>query len=350
MKAIIHIGTEKTGTTTIQEFLHENREALKSRGIGFLHTPGLRNQRLLAVYAMNDKQTDDFIVQHDLSSPQKKREWNNKFKTTLYDEIRKLDKSIHTVIFSSEHLHSRLKSESAMQRLKDLLSPWFNEVDILIYIRRQDQVAASAYSTKLKAGATPDQILNLKVGPENPYYNYYHQLQKWSSIFGKGHINIRLFEPEKFYNNNLIADFLTSTGINESEQWFLPEKLNEKLSWRCQRLLHRYNRKHPKFDENGYNELNDKVRTKLLTRLETRYPGQGELPTQKEAISFYNKFREDNRLLAREYLGEDHLFSEDFSEYPERKPGYKLTSVDILFFEIMVKLEQYKQSRLNPID
>jgi len=64
-------------------------------------------------------------------------------------------------------------------------------------------------------------------------------------------------------------------------------------------------------------------------------------------MSFYHKFREDNRLLAMEYLGEDHLFSEDFSGYPERNPGHKLTPLDILFFEFMVRLVQYEVSRLK---
>ncbi len=40
MNLIVHIGTPKTGTTTIQEMLFESREILKSKGFHFLQCAG----------------------------------------------------------------------------------------------------------------------------------------------------------------------------------------------------------------------------------------------------------------------------------------------------------------------
>ena len=61
MKAIIHIGTEKTGTTTIQEFLHLNRSKLANQGVAYLQSPGLRNNRKLVTYCMKNNKVDNHV-------------------------------------------------------------------------------------------------------------------------------------------------------------------------------------------------------------------------------------------------------------------------------------------------
>ena len=68
-RVLIHIGTEKTGTTTIQEFLHINREKLYSKGIVFLKSPGERNQvRDLVTYCMNPHRVDKHAHKLELTS------------------------------------------------------------------------------------------------------------------------------------------------------------------------------------------------------------------------------------------------------------------------------------------
>ena len=57
---ILHIGTEKTGTTSIQEFLGINRAALAEQG---LHVPeflGARTHRWAAYMAENVDRIDHF--------------------------------------------------------------------------------------------------------------------------------------------------------------------------------------------------------------------------------------------------------------------------------------------------
>lgn len=346
MKAIIHIGTEKTGTTTIQHFLQRNRDLLATLGIVYPRTPGLINHRALAVYVKNEfKQEDGFILENNLSAPERLQLWKTNFQTRLQAELRQLDAGVHSVIFSSEHLHSRLPGEEGIQNLKALLSPWFEEIEILVYLRRQDQLAVSAYSTKLKVGKTPNEILDLNVDPQSHYYNYNIFLNKWRSVFGRPHIKVIFYEPVTFRNTDLISGFLASTGIPDNEQWVRPQRLNEKLSWQSQHLLRRYNKRYPGYDDNGRNLLNIRVRQKLLKRLETRFPGPSEMPTRSQAIAFYDIFREDNRQLAREWFGRELLFEENFAEYPELKVKHRLTPADILYSEIAIKLERYKLSR-----
>ncbi len=63
MKLILHIGTEKTGTTSIQNFLKLNRIKLKKHGYYIPKSPALPsgNHRWITLIAYDKDRTDDFI-------------------------------------------------------------------------------------------------------------------------------------------------------------------------------------------------------------------------------------------------------------------------------------------------
>src|ERR1044071_8432469 len=53
-KLHLHIGCEKTGTTSIQRFLRANRELLAQTGVLYPRAPGEENQMGLAVAAQSE--------------------------------------------------------------------------------------------------------------------------------------------------------------------------------------------------------------------------------------------------------------------------------------------------------
>ena len=57
-RAILHIGTEKTGTTSIQNFLYSNRIKLGAQGILFSETAGYLSNQNLVVYAKKAPEPD----------------------------------------------------------------------------------------------------------------------------------------------------------------------------------------------------------------------------------------------------------------------------------------------------
>ena len=60
MKCYLHIGTEKTVTTTIQSFLSTNREYLKDQGFYYLESLGSPNNRYLSLLGFDQSRRDDF--------------------------------------------------------------------------------------------------------------------------------------------------------------------------------------------------------------------------------------------------------------------------------------------------
>jgi len=342
MKAIIHIGTEKTGTTTIQEFLNLNREKLLQQNIAYLKTPGLRNQRNLAVYAMTLDNIDNFIRAKELLSNERRREWCESFFNTFQEEITSLDPSVQCVIFSSEHFHSRLKSTEEVFRLRHLLEPFFNDFEIIVYLRRQDQLALSSYSTKLKFGSIDKTVFSEKIDSENKYYNYYTLIRRWEEVFGKN-MTIRIFDKDQFYSGDLLCDFMHIAGIKPDASFTTPGILNEKLSVEAQYLLLRYNQRYPRFKKDKLQKLNDQVRIEVIQYLENRYKGKPFLPPRKEAQAFYNSFQQVNIRLANTYFNQNELFNQDFDFYPLSESSAALPYIEIKKFDYFVRYHLLKR-------
>ena len=65
MTAYVHIGTGKTGTTTIQVFLDENHEKLKEKGILYSNVNLSRNKHIYLIYIVDfylkGKKEDSFV-------------------------------------------------------------------------------------------------------------------------------------------------------------------------------------------------------------------------------------------------------------------------------------------------
>ena len=153
--AILLIGTEKTGTTTLQHFLAANREALARRGFVYPAFCGALNHTGLAAYALDPAKRDP-IREPFGALP---RRTSRRCGRGCAQRRRRSSDGGATAIFCSEHCHSRLKTAAEVEALRDFLGGFFDEVRIGVYLRRQDQVALSLYSTRLKSGEVERQIL-----------------------------------------------------------------------------------------------------------------------------------------------------------------------------------------------
>lgn len=318
MKAILHIGTEKTGTTTIQAFLDLNRDKLANQGIAYLRSPGPRNNRKLATYSMGNGFIDSHIRQLGIVSDAKRNQWKAEFKQEFDLEIQNLDPKISTVLISSEQFHSRLKKPDEVKNLFNILKPHFEDIKVLVYLRRQDQVAVSLYSTKCRVGSTSSEIFDEQISAKNPYYNYYELVEKWTNVFGEDNIIIRIFEREEFIQRDLLQDFSHTIGLEKTEHFSIPKYLNQKLSAQVQSFMVLFNDYFPQFINNISVNFNNQLRHHLIRELNKKYRDDELMPTRNQALEFYKKFHKSNIKLANKYLSSDQLFSDDFSMYPDR--------------------------------
>jgi hypothetical protein len=314
--AILHIGVEKTGTSTIQEFLHLNRKMLAENGICFPKSIGMRNHRPLASWCISDQRNDVFLRMNQLTQPSKRKQWKREFILGFEAELSGLSSEIKQVIFSSEHFSSLLNHPAEIKTLKQILGQWFTNIRVLVYLRRQDSLTVSTYSNVCRAGIVSDKVLT---APKElrPFVNYRNMLHKWSRIFGMETIEPVVFEKNLLYQNDLIADFVHRNGLPEHLNYKIPENKNESLSQITQEAAQLFNRKFP-VDSAGipFKQL-QKTRKELIESVNAKYPGPGKKPVRQEAETFYKYFQETNNGVARKWFGREKLFEEDFSMYPD---------------------------------
>lgn len=302
MKAVIHIGTEKTGSTSIQSTLHDNRQILEQHGVYYLRSPGIRNHRALPAYCMADSRFDDYCRARKIKNKAQKERFKYQTKADLIQEIEQLGEHVNTVIMSSEHFHSRLKTKGEINNLKELLSPYFSEIQVVVYLREQCEVAVSLYSTAVKTGTVLsfDSFIESKCRIDNLYFDYHKLITRWGDVFGKENLVIRLFEREEFINCNLIDDFCSI--ITPSLIGCLVTGnvvVNESLNSKGQRLGVLLNKHFPRVTSDG--EENPFSRSLHLALIK-HCSGKGQLATIEQTARIRKEFLPGNEILRDTYF------------------------------------------------
>lgn len=324
MKAILHIGAEKTGSTTLQDFIQSNTETLAERDIVLLRSTGADSDRALATFAMSEELQDDHTRELGIEESEQRARWRHAVSRTLEAEMRTLPQETRCVLMSSEHLHSRLRSEADIVDLRELLDPWFSEFLIIAYLRRQDRLAVSWFSTYYKSGGTKHlaERHRQQANFDPHFYRYDELLGKWAAVFGAGSLRPRLFERSAFEGGNLLSDFLSVSGIGgRLEDFRTPERRNAALNTEALELLRQFNQQFPSRDNDATARHCFLLRLRLIEQLEASHSGSPQVATEAEARAFYAHFKEGNDRLARNWFQRNRLFSEDFSMYPQRLAG-----------------------------
>ena len=324
MKLVLHIGTEKTGTTTIQEYLYQNRDLLEENGYYIPKLLGEKNHRKIPSYCMREKRFDNFHYDNSINTVEKKYLFIKNVERDLTREFSNIPDHIHTVIITSEHFHSRLIYQNEVDKVKELLAPFFNEFEILVYLRRQIDLSVSLYSTFLKRGAGSigiNEFVKTKCKPGNHFYNYERFLSLWENTFGLEAINVRLFAKNKLYKQDLLLDFVDTVTENLSEHFWgneiIPEIKNESLNCFGQDMMQLVNSVVPPFVENRKPNI---AFVKLRSMIMNNCSGQGNQPNYNLAEIVMNKFEKSNSVIQKKYFPDhDVLFDQSLKKFSKEQ-------------------------------
>jgi len=301
LKAIVHIGTEKTGTTSIQTFLYLNRKKLRKAGYHFLQSAGKLNHQALPAYCLEEERYDDFFFRMGLVSADKRREFKRQFIESFEKELAALPSAVHTVLISSEHFHSRIRSDEEMDNVQRLLTQYFDEIRIICYLREQVATCTSYYSTTLKGGSVKTLAQHMRsCSPKAHYFNYLKLLDNWEKRFGFEALDIALFDPRAFVNGNLLDDFAARidpalVGVLDRD---IPKE-NESVSAEGQALLLALNRALPKMEVGG--EL-EKVRQQCVKLVCERFGGPGQQLPGDAQRGLFESFLESNEQVREKFF------------------------------------------------
>ncbi|MCR9269169.1 MAG: hypothetical protein NXH72_04185 [Hyphomonadaceae bacterium] len=314
-RCILHIGTVKTGTKTIQDFFDRNEKWLAKQNICRPVMPDRTNaSQWEFVAAVHSKPwRHDFGARFAITD----NESQLRFRENLVQSLRATfdaAKNADTLLISSEHFQSRLTAIEDIYALQEFLKPWVDEFEIIVYFRRQDQLALSFISTRMKSNASLNNLdvisfMNRTAGN----YDHLGIYERWSTVFGQENIKVRLFEPEHWYQGDLLADFCETCGFEAPPEQ--AQTLNRSLDRRGFQFLNAFNAMYPISAEHKIDEERRGFTNSVSKLCEGKY-----YPISKtEAQAFYDQFKTDNATL-KEIAFPDldgPLFNEDFSEYPD---------------------------------
>lgn len=306
-KTYIHIGLEKTGTTSVQEFLHINRGKLAENGIITPKSLGYKNHKILAGYALNAGSTDIAATStRGVTSEEETSEYRSKVENGLRREMENL--SADTLVFSSEDL-SRLYSADEINRVVNLAKETSEDIEVIVFVRRQDLLASSRYYSIILGGGRNNQILPNKQQPVPKYYDYNRNIGLWIDAVGAENITlVRFPEDPKAEGFNSISRFCEILDIDQ-DTYDPVEQQHISYDAVNQIIMQNFNVIKGKYDPEGLENL----MRKLAARNDRKF---SHISSAKQARSFYERFAEDNLNLFRRLGEEENIFSDDFSMYP----------------------------------
>lgn len=304
MRCIVHIGTEKTGTTTLQRWLYANRDILSQQGYFLSGVAGVPNNRDLCAFCQSG--FDDYFRSLGISTFEEKDAHFEGFRDRFGAEVEAAAEAHHTLILTSEHFSSRLKPEADVAALRDLLAGFFEDVQVVCYVREQSELIRSLYSTALLSGATVLPLAEYYEVPAvtDPFFNYALMLTPWRAVFGVGQMHVRIYARAALVDGDIRRDFATTfmADVAWDSLSHEEEAANQSMSLLHSVLIRFLNSYLPRYRQEG--GLNDE-RLSLVQRILANPRLSAGRLSRRDANEVYASFDACNRDLAGDFLDSD---------------------------------------------
>lgn len=328
-KIIVHIGTFKTGSTSLQHHLALNREVLlennfyygdyfenikahSNLGYGLLRE-ALQENDVFEKYRDHPR----FIhVAEDPEDVIRRIAENSGNCNVIISHEALFADSYRTLIgldaFVDFELMARINTY-IRRRLFGLLSNISNEIQVICYLRRQDLFIESQFNQLCKqpwysGGQIHDFDKFLEVQPVN--LDYYSQLVEWEKIFGGNSIRIKVYD-KKLMKKGLIDDFYKDIlGISETEKLKNIPRKDENLGLNPQIIMYM---KMMNLEDKGIHEILQKYPTL------SGYNQKEGFFDHRNRIKFLEKYDRINCQVARHFLNREKLFDDEIEQIPQIK-------------------------------
>lgn len=353
----LHIGMPKTGTSYIQSTLKLNYEKLKEKGYAYPLS--------LKVGKYSSTRNARFLIQKYVDENGKRdKEKEQEIWDTYFDRISSLFKTYDKMILSEEGIWNlgAKRDKKFWKKLKSELDSRNIDYKIIAYVRRQDLFAQSHWAQKVREYETREfkEYIN---GKNIMRLEYYTRVKTIADIMGKENLDIRAYEKQQWggTKNNLVSDFFEAVGLEFNEDFQELEKSTSNISLGGVYLDYkRYMNKYPELRSvNGRKSYLHRVLTRLMYEKASDFSfSKNNLMTYDETVAFLDKYKEENEMLAKEFLGRDDgvLFKDEIPEDDPlakreyTKDDYFKVSCDVVCMlsdEIEKKDEQIEELRLQ---
>lgn len=214
MKALIHIGMPKSGTSSIQAFLQQNRERISDQGLLYRRfEAGLGSQFEFAVIALSacgaeiQPQFERKIL--GLNTLAAQQDYSVRYAAFLDATL--AEEAAHSCfVGSSEHIYAWLNSVEQIAALDQFLCARFSDVRYLLYLRNQQDHVLSSYSEAIRRGHSHSLDQHLE---RQGLVNHALRVDRWIKGVGRERLSLRIYAPDRLRNGDLLSDFCHQAGI-----------------------------------------------------------------------------------------------------------------------------------------
>jgi hypothetical protein len=347
---LLHIGTEKTGSTSLQRFFAMNREVMLDNGyfvprsLAPASDDAILNHSRLATLSMSDHRFDDDLRREEgvVDGPGLNQYRRGVF-ADLCREIASAPPGCRTLLLSNEHCHSRLETAEEVRNLWDFVRHFGEATRVVVYLRPQHELAMSQYGMSLANG-----ICDIDMFPPLPppagygkreytnrsHFDYAALLDRWSQVFGERSVEPRIYSAASMKDGDVISDFAYRIALPDCPR--PAKRWNTNVTARAQAFLVEFHRMLDALEGPGAPLLRARVRNAVLAR----FPGSGALPARAEAKAFFEQFAEGNEAVRHRWFAHlDQLFDVDFGKYPEAGEAVVLGARELLEMFVQILLQ-----------
>lgn len=327
-KLYLHIGTHKTGSTALQVFLTQNRQSLLKNGIlypevGCPKFSQYGQHQLAWLFFSNENYLPCFegntIDKHLLED------------LDILNKINLLssDKKIHSIIISSEEF-----SILNLDEIQMLSKKLYNfDVEIIIYLRRQDNYLEAAYGTSVLFSGYNKNFPSF-MSNQRMNLNYYEVIKNWETSFGSC-VHVRSYEDMNI-KKDIISDFSKIININHNDQYISNKsRVNKSISADAMEVIRGLRLR-------GWTENRLKLVREKFDKIYSSYNKKdlGGFINEKQYIKLKDLYNDNNKKLEKEY-------SCSLTYEEEYKTKKAVEDFEISLVNVFSDIMEYNEKEVN---
>ena len=300
----LHIGTEKTGSTTLQNFLAVNEELLNLHNFTYCCDPE-KSYYSQADPIINFGAHFPLAACFSTDCPDYIQESKFKASDIVLDELKKdLEDESKNVIISAEYFSSRVRSIEDIFKLKTALAS--HNVKVVVYIRPQYDLFCAAYNTSIITGRR-DKFRISEANLNNEYFNYALLIEPWEKVFGTKNIIIR--DYKQLVNNDIRYDFTKIIGIESQSEFYYGDNQNVSIDTKKIEAVRLINHYLPLFGtvSQEISLRSNQIRNVLLRHFIMKGMKANNIISLADKITIYYLYLSSNKVIQEKFMQEDGL-------------------------------------------
>ncbi len=211
----LHIGTHKTGTTSIQAFLDRNRAKLRTLGLD-VYVPRWRQASHLELFEFSQRTERDSFKKLRTG-----KTISDRFRRSVTRNVQKQIRNCYSgkILFTSEDL-SLLRYPDEFEKLKILFGSHAGETKVVLFLREIEEFKRSWRHIIARRGdlifdGSKDSILY--TGDDSWVFDREALVKAYLQAFGSDNLVVKSYDEAVKNDGNVLPEFLRTVGIDPAE-------------------------------------------------------------------------------------------------------------------------------------